>query len=83
VLLQLIVVCGSNTADFLSESIDLTRDSFPEDLIKHGICHVVVRSTLLVFGHGKGMLFDQQMLDSPSQECSQDKLASWSMASRH
>jgi hypothetical protein len=59
VLLKFIKVGWSDTAYFLPESVHLSRDSSPEDLVKHRICHVIVRSTLLVFRDSKGMLHHQ------------------------
>ena len=56
VLLEFIKVGWSNTANFFPEPIHLSRNSSPEDLIKHGISHVIVSPTLLVFRYSECVL---------------------------
>lgn len=55
-LLELIKVGSVNVEDLLSPSIDLTGDRSPEDLVEHGVGHIVVPTTLLVLGNGKCVL---------------------------
>ena len=62
-LLEFIKVGWSNTADFLPESIHLPRNGSPEDLVKHGISHVVVSPTLLVFRYSECVLLISTVWD--------------------
>lgn len=56
VLLKLIEICSIDIEDLLSPSVYLARDSPPEDLVKHGVGHVIVCSTLLVFWDSESVL---------------------------
>lgn len=55
-LLELIEIGRFDIHDLLSESVDLAGNSPPEYLIEHGVSHVIVASSLLVLGNGKGVL---------------------------
>jgi hypothetical protein len=82
VLLELIEISWSYTAYFLPESINLSGYGPPEDLIKHSISHVIVSSTLFMFGNSKSVLVNQyHPLITFAYENSLDKLVSLSMAS--
>jgi hypothetical protein len=56
VLLEFVKVGSVNTADIFPESIDLTCDSSPEDLVEHCVGHVIVGATFLVLGNSECVL---------------------------
>lgn len=55
VLLKLVEVGRVNVHNLSSPPVDLTRDGSPEDLIEHGVSHVIIRSASLVIGYSKGV----------------------------
>ena len=55
-LLELIKVRSLDSTSVLPESIDLASNSSPEDLVEHGVGHIVVGSSAFVFGNGKCVL---------------------------
>lgn len=58
VLLETIKSGRVDSHHMLAEPVDLPRNGPPEDLIEHGVRHVVVAATPPVFRHSKRMLYN-------------------------